>query len=117
MRMSSFNYMPRFGVDAADLHWLRLFPAMPNAFHRLGRRVRIALGFAGKLGLEGLKLALHALDRQPRPLQTFFGGLDGTFKGSGTRRLLGELVTAYLPRVSVASRGAPSSETPGVLRA
>jgi hypothetical protein len=33
MRMSSFNYMPRFGVDAADLHWLRLFPAMPNAFH------------------------------------------------------------------------------------
>ena len=26
MRMSSFNYMPRFGVDAADLHWLRLFP-------------------------------------------------------------------------------------------
>ena len=51
MRMSSFNYMPGFGVDAADLHWLRLFPAMPNAFHRLGRRVRIARSLAVELDL------------------------------------------------------------------
>jgi hypothetical protein len=34
--------------------------------------MRVAFSFAGKL-------ALHALDRQARPLQIFFGGLHGTF--------------------------------------
>ena len=45
--------------------------------------MRVALGFAGKLGLKGVKLALNALNRLVRPLQAFFGGADGTFESGG----------------------------------